>query len=75
MHEKYLRFPDFFAVREALFGSSSRYPSDLNKNTITVSKVLISELYLVNPCEAEQKTLIVLLADNPFAGSLQLPLV
>ncbi|KAD4586568.1 hypothetical protein E3N88_24169 [Mikania micrantha] len=74
MHEKYLRFPDFFAVREALFGSALR--TELYHRTVSQnSKVLITELYLVNPCGAEQKTLIVLLTDNPFVGSLQLPLV
>ncbi|KAD5318262.1 hypothetical protein E3N88_18208 [Mikania micrantha] len=33
------------------------------------------ELYLVNPCGAEQESLIVLLADNPFAGRIASPLV
>ncbi|KAD3640250.1 hypothetical protein E3N88_29473 [Mikania micrantha] len=33
------------------------------------------ELYLVNPCVAEQKTLIVLLVDTPFAGRIASPLV
>ncbi|KAD4888602.1 hypothetical protein E3N88_20675 [Mikania micrantha] len=32
------------------------------------------ELYLVNPCGAEQESLIVLLADNPFAGRIASPL-
>ncbi|KAD6454605.1 hypothetical protein E3N88_09311 [Mikania micrantha] len=38
-------------------------------------KVLIPELYLVNPCGAGQGTMIVLSADNPFARTLQLPLL
>ncbi|KAD5961424.1 hypothetical protein E3N88_12897 [Mikania micrantha] len=59
--------PDFFAVREAHF-------LFLRVITITVSKVLIRELYLVNPCAAEQEPLIVLLADNPFAGRIASPL-
>ncbi|KAD2393865.1 hypothetical protein E3N88_40842 [Mikania micrantha] len=46
----------------------------LGVTTITVSKVLIRELYLVNPCAAEQEPLIVLLADNPFAGRIASPL-
>ncbi|KAD4386248.1 hypothetical protein E3N88_26417 [Mikania micrantha] len=32
------------------------------------------ELYLVNPCGAEQESLIVLLANNPFAGRIASPL-
>ncbi|KAD5803584.1 hypothetical protein E3N88_14944 [Mikania micrantha] len=44
-------------------------------NSIMELKVLISELYLVNPCVAEQKTLIVLLVDTPFAGRIASPLV
>ncbi|KAD4982484.1 hypothetical protein E3N88_19155 [Mikania micrantha] len=44
------------------------------RQSITVSKVLIRELYLVNPCAAEQEPLIVLLADNPFAGRIASPL-
>ncbi|KAD4179288.1 hypothetical protein E3N88_27879 [Mikania micrantha] len=32
------------------------------------------ELYLVNPCGAEQESLIVLLADNPFARRVAPPL-
>ncbi|KAD7477943.1 hypothetical protein E3N88_01079 [Mikania micrantha] len=47
----------------------------LNRTLSQNLKVLITELYLVNPCGAGQKTLIVLSADNPFAESLQLPLV
>ncbi|KAD2806136.1 hypothetical protein E3N88_39513 [Mikania micrantha] len=49
-------------------------PGRLDLTTITVSKVLIRELYLVNPCAAEQEPLIVLLADNPFAGRIASPL-
>ncbi|KAD6119281.1 hypothetical protein E3N88_10552 [Mikania micrantha] len=45
------------------------------QNSITLSKVLIFELYLVNLCGAERGTMIVLSADNPFARSLQLPLL
>ncbi|KAD5961525.1 hypothetical protein E3N88_12998 [Mikania micrantha] len=37
-------------------------------------KVLILELYLVNPCVAEQKTLIVLSVDTPFTGRIASPL-
>ncbi|KAD6454386.1 hypothetical protein E3N88_09092 [Mikania micrantha] len=44
-------------------------------NSIMELKVLIFELYLVNPCVAEQKTLIVLLVDTPFAGRIASPLV
>ncbi|KAD6118721.1 hypothetical protein E3N88_09992 [Mikania micrantha] len=44
-------------------------------NSIMELKVLILELYLVNPCVAEQKTLIVLLVDTPFAGRIASPLV
>ncbi|KAD0111625.1 hypothetical protein E3N88_44775 [Mikania micrantha] len=44
-------------------------------NSIMTLKVLIFELYLVNPCVAEQKTLIVLLVDTPFAGRIASPLV
>ncbi|KAD5961199.1 hypothetical protein E3N88_12672 [Mikania micrantha] len=44
-------------------------------DTIIDLKVLIFELYLVNPCVAEQKTLIVLLVDTPFAGRIASPLV
>ncbi|KAD2805636.1 hypothetical protein E3N88_18476 [Mikania micrantha] len=44
-------------------------------NPIMELKVLIFELYLVNPCVAEQKTLIVLLVDTPFAGRIASPLV
>ncbi|KAD5803120.1 hypothetical protein E3N88_14480 [Mikania micrantha] len=60
--------PKSFAVREAFL-----VPRRVT--TITVSKVLIRELYLVNPCAAEQEPLIVLLADNPFAGRIASPLV
>ncbi|KAD3639997.1 hypothetical protein E3N88_29220 [Mikania micrantha] len=130
MHERNLRSPDFFAVREAFLGIWSRYatnvavqksdllhqisckkklflllasisqtrrPTHLNHhlnssfkpfeakdrtrdhhnklNPIMELKVLIFELYLVNPCVAEQKTLIVLLVDTPFAGRIASPLV
>ncbi|KAD5802981.1 hypothetical protein E3N88_14341 [Mikania micrantha] len=61
--------PDFFAVREEFLGFWSRL------NSIMELKVLILELYLVNPCVAEQKTLIVLLVDTPFAGRIASPLV
>ncbi|KAD7116893.1 hypothetical protein E3N88_04161 [Mikania micrantha] len=44
-------------------------------NSIMELKVLILELYLVNSCVAEQKTLIVLLVDTPFAGRIASPLV
>ncbi|KAD4584155.1 hypothetical protein E3N88_21756 [Mikania micrantha] len=44
-------------------------------NSIMELKVLILELYLVNPCVAEQKTLIVLLVDTPFTGRIASPLV
>ncbi|KAD3066358.1 hypothetical protein E3N88_34238 [Mikania micrantha] len=43
-------------------------------DTIIDLKVLIFELYLVNPYVAEQKTLIVLLVDTPFAGRIASPL-
>ncbi|KAD4584589.1 hypothetical protein E3N88_22190 [Mikania micrantha] len=43
-------------------------------NPIMELKVLIFELYLVNPCVAEQKTLIVLLVDTTFAGRIASPL-
>ncbi|KAD5317791.1 hypothetical protein E3N88_17737 [Mikania micrantha] len=81
--------PDFFAVRESYFSSlrdriqerlyefrSSFCPQNFSGlvTIITVSKVLIRELYLVNPCAAEQEPLIVLLADNPFAGRIASPL-
>ncbi|KAD2393297.1 hypothetical protein E3N88_40274 [Mikania micrantha] len=69
MHERNLRSPDFFALREAFLGFWSRL------NSIMTLKVLIFELYLVNPCVAEQKTLIVLLVDTPFAGRIASPLV
>ncbi|KAD4586062.1 hypothetical protein E3N88_23663 [Mikania micrantha] len=69
MHERNLRSPDFFAVREDFLGFWSRL------NSIMELKVLIFELYLVNPCVAEQKTLIVLLVDTPFAGRIASPLV
>ncbi|KAD6454185.1 hypothetical protein E3N88_08891 [Mikania micrantha] len=42
-------------------------------NSIMELKVLISELYLVNPCVAEQKTLIVLSVDTPFTGRIASP--
>ncbi|KAD4180121.1 hypothetical protein E3N88_28712 [Mikania micrantha] len=49
-------------------------PYIIRLNSIMELKVLISELYLVNPCVAEQKTLIVLLVDTPFAGRIASPL-
>ncbi|KAD4178969.1 hypothetical protein E3N88_27560 [Mikania micrantha] len=64
-------------IQERLYESrSSFYPQNSSRivTTITVSKVLIRELYLVNPCAAEQEPLIVLLADNPFAGRIASPL-
>ncbi|KAD5802336.1 hypothetical protein E3N88_13696 [Mikania micrantha] len=64
-------------IQERLYESrSSFYPQNLSRlvTTFTVSKVLIRELYLVNPCAAEQEPLIVLLADNPFAGRIASPL-
>ncbi|KAD3069200.1 hypothetical protein E3N88_37080 [Mikania micrantha] len=42
---------------------------------ISIKKSSSLELYLVNPCGAEQESLIVLLADNPFAGRIASPLV
>ncbi|KAD2393346.1 hypothetical protein E3N88_40323 [Mikania micrantha] len=50
-------------------------PIIIRLNSIMELKVLIFELYLVNPCVAEQKTLIVLLVDTPFAGRIASPLV
>ncbi|KAD6118742.1 hypothetical protein E3N88_10013 [Mikania micrantha] len=44
------------------------FPVELN--SIMELKVLILKLYLVNPCVAEQKTLIVLLVDTPFDGRI-----
>ncbi|KAD4179282.1 hypothetical protein E3N88_27873 [Mikania micrantha] len=79
--------PDFFAVCETLFGFSSRLMIVKTMSlTLDVQKDLIVslsqyqkssslELYLVNPCGAEQESLIVLLADNPFAGRVAPPMV
>ncbi|KAD7116875.1 hypothetical protein E3N88_04143 [Mikania micrantha] len=77
MNEKDLRLPKNFAVREAQMSSPSRISWDFScrQNSIIELKVLIFELYLVNPCVAEQKTLIVLLVDTPFAGRIASPLV
>ncbi|KAD2805343.1 hypothetical protein E3N88_38720 [Mikania micrantha] len=52
-----------FVVREAQIGLPLR-----------IKKSSSLELYLVNPCGAEQESLIVLLADNPFAGRIASPL-
>ncbi|KAD6794786.1 hypothetical protein E3N88_05682 [Mikania micrantha] len=118
MHEKYLRFPKIFTVREALCGfmqkilffffshllpfqtkNTHKPPSKLHFKPIrsrgshqessqqvlivvltadirqiSIKKSSSIELYLVNPCGAEQESLIVLLADNPFAGRIASPL-
>ncbi|KAD3642045.1 hypothetical protein E3N88_31269 [Mikania micrantha] len=82
--------PDFSAVREAYFSylrdhirerlyesRSSFYPQNFSR-LVSLSQYQKSsslELYLVNPCGAEQESLIVLLADNPFAGRIASPLV
>ncbi|KAD2393633.1 hypothetical protein E3N88_40610 [Mikania micrantha] len=59
-------------IRERLYESRSSFY--LQNSARLVSKVLIRELYQVNPCAAEQEPLIVLLADNPFAWRIASPL-
>ncbi|KAD4586204.1 hypothetical protein E3N88_23805 [Mikania micrantha] len=60
-------------VRRPDHRSNRRNPSD--QYLYHDIKVLILELYLVNPCVAEQKTLIVLSVDTPFTGRIASPLL
>ncbi|KAD4585881.1 hypothetical protein E3N88_23482 [Mikania micrantha] len=65
MLAKYQRF-----LRKSSRYAKPFWTSRRELNSIMEVKVLILELYLVNPCVAEQKTLIVLLVDTPIAGRI-----
>ncbi|KAD4981930.1 hypothetical protein E3N88_18601 [Mikania micrantha] len=76
MVEKYLISPDFFA-NYIIYHQSASDLAILRLQYLyhSIKSPHSLKLYLVNPCGAEQEALIVLLADNPFAGRIASPLV